>query len=107
MTVPTEDDDYLISGAVDEFAIADEEALDDEDGEFDTEQVVNSGIIKEIQQYCTDEIASGNTFDILNIPQNATDEQKLAVFNEIAIHKGVTMHLRNIQTIITNKVKEN
>lgn len=104
---PTEDNEYLVSSTVDEFAVADEEALDDDEvDELETDQVINASIIKEIQEYCATEVAKGNSFDVLNIPQNATDEQRLAVFNEMAIHKGVVMHLRNIQTIITNKIKE-
>ena len=100
------EDDYLISDTVDEFAVADKEALDDEPDEFDTEQVVNVRTIQEILAYCDEEIAKSNSFDVLNIPQNATDEQKIAVFNELAIHKGVVMHLRNIKAIITDKARE-
>ena len=43
---------------------------------------------------------------VLNLPANATPEQKIAVFDEIAIHKGVAMHLRNVEEIINNMVKE-
>lgn len=102
-----EDENYLVSGAVDEFAIDDQEALEDEPDELDGVQLLSAQAISKVKEYCNTEIKKGNSFDVLEIPQNATDEQKIAVFDEISIHKGVTMHLRNILNIINEIVKEN
>jgi len=113
MTIPgqTEEDAYLVSSTVDEFAVADAEILDELDGddadELETDQVVNSSIIKEIEDYCKTAIAESNSFDVLNLPTNATPEQKVAVFDEMFNYKGIVHHLRQIQTIINNKIKEN
>lgn len=113
-TIPgqTEEDAYLVSSTVDEFAVADAEILDELDPEADeddleTDQIVNKSIIDEIQAYCKTAIAEYNSFDVLQLPTNATEEQKLAVYDEMFRYKGLVHHLRQIQTIITNKVEEN
>jgi hypothetical protein len=108
MTVPntpTEDEDYLISGEVDDFAIEDENA--DEAGVGDEDQTAETKVIQEIRTYLKTAIAEHNTFDVIELQNNATPEQKIAAFDMMAIHKGLIMHLRNVQTIINNKVKEN
>lgn len=106
----TEDDPYLVSAVVDEFAVADEEALDAADDDTsdlaETGVVVNQSIIDEIMDYCKTAIEESNSFDVLQLPTNATDEQKLAVYDEMFRYKGIVHHLRQIQTIITNKVEE-
>lgn len=106
----TEDDPYLVSAVVDDFAVADEAALDEVDDDTsdlaETSIVVNQSIIDEIEEYCNTAIAETNSFDILQLPTNATEEQKLAVYDEMFRYKGLVHHLRQIQTIIQNKVKE-
>ena len=102
---PTEDEDYLISGEVDDFAFEDETA--DSAGIADEEQSAETKVIQEIRAYLKTAITEHNTLDVLELPNNATPEQKAASFDMIAIHKGVIMHLRNIQTIINNKIREN
>lgn len=96
---PTED----ITGDIDPFAIDESEDVvtDDED------TTVETILIKEIRDYCRKAIADHNTFDVLHLPQNATPEEKCAVFDEMFNHKGLVHHLRQIQEIINNKVKEN
>lgn len=102
---PQPDEDYLISGEVDDFAIEDD--ISDDAGILDDEQSVETKVIQEIREYLKTAKAEHNTFDVLDLPNNATTEQKIAAFDMMAIHKGVTMHLRNIETIINNKVREN
>lgn len=63
-------------------------------------------LVKKIRAYLKSAIAESKSVDALNLPANATPEQKIAAFDEIAIHKGVAMHLRNIEEIINNMVKE-
>lgn len=96
---PTED----ITGDIDSFAID-----DSDDSMTDTEdQTVETVLIREIRNYCKKAIAEHNTFDVLHLPQNASPEEKCAVFDEMFNHKGLVHHLRQIQQIINNKVKEN
>lgn len=105
-----EDEDYLVSNAVDDFAIADEAALDSVEEDIDDdelEQNVNAQAINEIRQYLKDNIAVHNSFDVLQLPQNAKPEEKIAVFDEMFNHKGIVYHLRQIEQIINTKVKEN
>lgn len=80
-----------------------------EDAQTDTSDAeisAESKLVKKIRAYLKDAIADSNSFDVLQLPANATPEQKIAVFDEIAIHKGVAMHLRNVEEIIINMVKE-
>lgn len=104
-TTPQSDEEYLISGEVDDFAIEDD--ISDDAGIQGDEQTVETKLIQEIRAYLKTAKAEHNTFDVLDLPNNATQEQKVAAFDMMAIHKGVTMHLRNIETIINNKVREN
>ena len=101
---PTGDEDYLISSAVDDFAIADEDALDNPENEdFDeTEQVINSQTISEIKTYLKEAIAEHDSIDQIDIQENA----KLDLRQQIALHKLVKQHLVNIQNIIISKAKE-
>lgn len=103
---PTEDEDYLISGEVDDFAFEDENSptagiTEEED------QTAETKVIQEIRKYLKENIAAHNSFDVLNIPQNAKPEDKIAVFDEMFNHKGVVHHLRQIENIINSKVREN
>lgn len=103
--LPETDEDYLMSdGIVDDFAIEDET---DDAGVADEEQTVETKVIQEIRAYLKTAIAEHNTFDVIELANNATPEQKIAAFDMMAIHKGLIMHLRNVQTIINNKVREN
>lgn len=103
-TIPTEDEDYLISGEVDDFAIEDDEGLSGIAGE---DQTAETKVIQEIRTYLKTAIAEHNTFDVIELQNNATPEQKIAAFDMMAIHKGLIMHLRNVQAIINSKVREN
>lgn len=95
----TEDIDY----SVDSFAIEDS-IVDKPD---DSVQVANGSAIKEIDDYLEKAIVEHNTFDVLNLPTNPTEKEKLAAFNMMAIHKGLVMHLRRIKSIIKEIAEEN
>ena len=101
---PTDDEDYLVSTAVDDFAIADEDALDNPENEdFDeTEQVINSQTITEIKTYLKEAIAEQDSIDQIDLTEGA----KMTPTQQIAVHKLVKQHLVNIQNIIISKAKE-
>lgn len=96
---PTEDVPYEI----DQFAIEDESTI----AVAEEDQTAETKVIQEIRDYLKAEIYAQNSFDSVNLPANAKPEDKIAVFDEIAIHKGLAMHLRNVLEIINNKVREN
>lgn len=101
---PTEDEDYVVSTAVDDFAIADEDALDNPENEdFDeTEQVINSQTITEIKTYLKEAITEQDSIDQIDLTEGA----KMTPTQQIAVHKLVKQHLVNIQNIIISKAKE-
>jgi hypothetical protein len=96
---PTEDVPYNI----DDFALEDESAM----SMGDEDQTAETKLIQEIRNYCKKAIAQHNSFDVLQIPQNAKPDEKIAVFDEMFNHKGLVHHLRQIEEIINNKVREN
>lgn len=91
----TEDIPYGVS----DYAMTKEEVAPDVDRP-------NKSVLLKVQKYLEQQIERSLSIDALSLPHNATDEEKVAAFNEIAIHKGVAMHLRNIKSTIDNKVKE-
>ena len=101
---PRTEDDYLVSATVDEFARADEEALDDdENADFeDSEQVINSQIIQEISTYLKEAIVEQDSVDQIDLTETA----KMTPTQQIAVHKLVKSHLVTIQGIINDKIKE-
>jgi hypothetical protein len=97
---PTEDEDYLISNAiVDDFAIEDESTSD----VSEEEQTVETKLIQEIRTYLDEAEKEHNTFDIIDL----TEQAKMNPTQQIAVHKQVVAHLRNIRNTINNKVREN
>lgn len=101
-TQPKTEDDYLVSATVDEFARADEEALDDEVDELETDQVINTQIINEIATYLKEAIVEEDSIDQIDL----TEQAKMTPTQQIAVHKLVKNHLVNIQGIINDKIKE-
>lgn len=93
------DDDYLISGAVDDFAIEDDDiaTTDPED------TTVETILIQELLKYLDEAEKEHNSFDIIDL----TEQAKMTPTQQIAVHKCVVQHLRNIRNTINNKVKEN
>lgn len=99
-----EDEDYLVSNAVDDFAIADEDALDNPDPDEDeVETLVTTQAVNEVKQYLSEAIKEQDSIDQIDLTEGA----KMTPTQQIAVHKLVKQHLINIQTIIVNKVKEN
>lgn len=93
--IPQEDAPY---SSVDPFAIADEDnAVDEED------QTVETKLLQEIKIYLDEAEQEHNTFDIIDL----TEQAKMTPTQQIAVHKSVVAHLRNIRNMINNKVKEN
>ena len=99
-----EDEDYLVSSAVDDFAIAGEDALDNPDPDEDeVETLVTTQAVNEVKQYLSEAIKEQDSIDQIDLTEGA----KMTPAQQIAVHKLVKQHLINIQTIIANKVKEN
>lgn len=104
MTTQIEDEDYLVSNAVDDFAIADEDALDNPDPDEDeVETLVTTQAVNEVKTYLSEAIKEQDSIDQIDLTEGA----KMTPTQQIAVHKLVKQHLINIQTIIVNKVKEN
>lgn len=101
-----EDENYLVSTSVDEFAVADEDALDSVDDELDDdelEQTVSALAMNDVKTYLSEAIKEQDSIDQIDLTEGA----KMTPTQQIAVHKLVKQHLINIQTIIINKVKEN
>jgi hypothetical protein len=96
-----EDTQYLHDGTVDDFAIEDDDPTGVQADEAD--QTVETKLIKEIRQYLKEAKTEHNSFDIIDL----TEQAKMTPTQQIAMHKCVVQHLRNIENIIKNKVKEN
>ena len=88
------------------YNVSDHAIEDAQTDDSDAELSAEARLVKKIRAYLKKAINESSSFDVLNLPANATPEQKIAVFDEIAIHKGVAMHLRNVEEIINNMVKE-
>ncbi len=101
-----EDENYLVSTAVDEFAVADEYALDSIDEDLDDDEIeqnVSALAINDVKTYLKEAIAEQDSIDQIDLTEGA----KMTPTQQIAVHKLVKQHLINVQTIIINKVKEN
>lgn len=96
MTEPTEDVPYQ----VDEFATEDEPT-----NTPDVDQA-NKSVLVEVSEELEFDIAENNSFTVINVPANATPEQKIAAFDDIAIHKGLALHLKKYKIMIDTKIKE-
>lgn len=66
----------------------------------------NKSILVEVSKELARDIEIQTSFDSLHLPQNATPEQKIAAFDEMAIHKGLAVHLQKYKLMIDNKLKE-
>jgi hypothetical protein len=89
---PTEDVPYTAQ----DFATPDrEDKIDDVDQP-------NKSVLLETQRYLKEALAEHNGFDIIDL----TEQAKMTTTQQIAVHKLVINHLRNIKSTIDNKVKE-
>lgn len=96
MATPTEDIPYAVSN----FAIP-----EPEDRTPDPDQVKKSVLVK-VADSLADDIAFYSNFESLELPNNATREEKIAAYDTIAIYKGLSLHLKKYKTMIDNKLKE-
>ena len=99
--IPQEDDDLLISSEVDDFAFEDEASNDA--GIAEEEQTVETKLIQEIRKYLDEAESEHKGFDIIDL----TEAAKMNPTQQIAVHKCVVQHLRNIRNMINTKVREN
>jgi hypothetical protein len=91
---PTEDVPY----EVDPFAVEDQADTPEEAEGLSPE----SALVKDIRQYLKEAEAEHNTLDLIDL----TEAAKMTPTQQIAVHKLVVQHLRNIKEVINNKVKE-
>jgi hypothetical protein len=68
----------------------------------DEDQTIETRLIKEIRDYIKEAEIEHNSFDIIDLTESA----KMTPTQQIAVHKCVVQHLRNIKETINNKVKE-
>jgi hypothetical protein len=78
-----------------EFAIPEEEKQTDEDQP-------NKSVLLEVQTYLKEAIIEHNTLDVIDL----TEQAKMTPTQQVAVHKVVVNHLRSVETIISNKIKE-
>lgn len=91
-----EDIDYTVS----DFATPEKESrVPDPDQE-------KKSVLIEILEELEKDIATNTSFDSITLPANATPAQKIAAFDDMAIHKGLALHLKKYQLMISNKLKE-
>lgn len=93
---PTED----MMGDIDPFAVADDpdDLLND-----DQDMTVETVLIREIRDYLKEQLALHNSLDAIE----PGGENVMTTQQQVQMHKAIVEHLRQIQQIIDNKVKEN
>jgi hypothetical protein len=96
MVEPTEDTPYT---HIDDFAISDDDSL----AVGDEDQTVETKLIQELIKYLDEAEVEHNSFDIIDL----TEQAHMTPTEQIAVHKCVVQHLRNMKNTIKNKVKEN
>lgn len=93
---PTEDVPY---SQVDDFAYEDEDFSESND----EDTTVETKLIQDIRKYIKEAKNEHNSFDIIDL----TEQAKMTPTQQIAMHKCVVQHLRNIEQMINDKIKEN
>lgn len=97
----TDDDNNLdIPYEVDDFAL---EAEADHTPDPDEGK---KSVLVELSEEMAQDIETHNSFDVINLPANAKPEDKIAAFDEMAIHKGLALYLKKYKLKIDNKLKE-
>lgn len=90
---PTEDVPYTAPA---DFAIPDKEQPKE-----DVDKP-NKSVLYDAVKYLDEVIAEHNTLDVIDLEERA----KMTPTQQVAVHKLVTTHLRNIKDIINEKLKE-
>lgn len=94
-------EDIDIPYEVDDFATADQETPKG----ADVDQP-NKSVLVELSKELKRDIAINKSFDSIHLPANAKPEEKIAAFDEMAIHKGLALHLQKYKLMIDNKLKD-
>lgn len=95
MAEPTEDIPY----SAPDFAFDDEGTVADEDKKLSP----RNALVKNLRKYLKEAEAEHNTLDVIDL----TEQAKMTPTQQIAVHKLVVQHIRNIKSTIDNHVKEN
>lgn len=62
----------------------------------------NKPVLTEVRKYLKEAMAEHNGIDLIDL----TEQAKMTPTQQIAVHKFTLNHLRNIDAIIENKLKE-
>lgn len=87
------------------YEVSDFATPEKEDKKVDVDQP-NKSVLIEVIEELENDIATSNSFDVIEFPANAKPEDKIAAFDQMAIHKGLALHLTKYKTMIDNKIKE-
>lgn len=88
----TEDVPYT---SIDDFATPEKEEEPDPDQP-------NKSVLHGVMKYIEEAIDEHNSFDVIDLEEKA----KMTPTQQIAVHKLVVNHLRNIKNLINDKMKE-
>lgn len=66
----------------------------------------NKSVLQELSEELAHDIENNNSFNVITLPVNATPEQKIGAFDDMAIHKGLALHLEKYKLMVDNKIKE-
>ena len=91
MTAQNEDVPYNVS----DFATSDEETKSDPDRS-------NESVLIGVNKYLEEAIIEHNTIDVVDL----TEAAKMTPTQQIAVHKVIVEHLRNIKVEVSNKIEK-
>lgn len=95
MAGQTEDIPYNIS----DFATPEDEKRADEDQP-------NKSVLLEVSKEIANDIKKFSSLEGVGLPANATPEDKIAAFDQMAINKGLALHLEKYKLMIDSKIRE-
>lgn len=96
MAGQNEDIDYTTAP---DFATPEDESKPDEDQP-------NKSVLYEVAKEIARDIKIYNSLDGIGLPANATPQDKIAAFDQMAINKGLALNLQKYKLMIDNKIKE-
>lgn len=77
-------------------------AVPEEEKQADDPEQPNKSVLVDVQKYLKEAIDEHNSLDVIDL----TEAAKLSPGQQIAVSKLVVSHLRNIKSLIDNKIKE-
>jgi hypothetical protein len=80
--------------SIDDFAVVEKKEVDPDQP--------NASVVKDVAKYLEEVIKEHNSLDLIDL----TEQAKMTPTQQIAVHRYVLGHLRNIKAEIDNKIKE-